>query len=152
MPLKAGSVALCWVTSYCMAVSRARKAAELAGATIDWVCGDALQATLPAHSFDLLSMQYPALPKAAGEAAVRALLDTVRPGGLLLAVYHDLDDEHREHMKSRGVDPADYVGADDLAPLLGDDFTVDLHAVEPRIDPPPEGVHIADVVLRARRR
>lgn len=31
-------------------------------------------------------MQYPALPKAAGEAAVRALLDTVRPGGLLLAV------------------------------------------------------------------
>jgi len=33
---------------------------------------------------------------------------------LLLAVYHDLDDDHREHMKARGVDPADYVGADDL--------------------------------------
>ena len=66
-------------------------------------------------------MQYPALPKAAGEAAVRALLDTVHPGGLLLAVYHDLDDEHREHMKSRGFDPADYIGADELARLLGDD-------------------------------
>ena len=70
-------------------------------------------------------MQYPALPKAAGEAAVRTLLDTVCPGGLLLAVYHDLDDEHREHMKSRGVDPADYFGADDLDRLLGDDFTVE---------------------------
>ena len=81
------------------------------------------QTPFPARSFDLVSLQYPALPKAAGEAAVRTLLDTVRPGGLLLAVYHDLDDEHREHMKSRGVDPADYVGADDLVRLLGDDFT-----------------------------
>ena len=97
-------------------------------------------------------MQYPALPKVAGEAAVRTLLDAVRPGGLLLAVYHDLDDEHREHMKSRGVDPADYVGADDLFGLLGDDFTVELHAVVPRTDPPPGTPHIADVVLRARRR
>jgi hypothetical protein len=97
-------------------------------------------------------MQYPALPKVAGEAAVRRLLDTVRPGGLLLAVYHDLDDEHREHMKSRGVDPADYVGPDDLGRLLADDFTVELHAVEPRIDAPAGTPHIADVVLRARRR
>ena len=83
-------------------------------------------------------MQYPALPKAAGEDAVRALLDTVRPGGLLLAVYHDLDDEHRAHTKSERFDPADDVDADDLGQLLGDDFMVELHAVEPRIDPPPD--------------
>jgi hypothetical protein len=93
-----------------------------------------------------------ALPKAAGEAAVRALLDTVRPGGLLLAGCHDLSDGHREHMKSQGVDPADYVDADDLGRLLGDAFTIELHAVQPRIDPPPDTPHIADVVLRARRR
>ena len=135
-----------------VAVRRAREAAELAGAAVEWVCGDALQTPFPVRSFDLVSMQYPALPKAAGEAAVRTLLDTVRPGGLLLAVYHDLDDEHREHMKSQGFDPADYVGADDLGRLLGDDFTVALHAVEPRIDPPPGTPHIADVVLRAQRR
>ena len=92
-------------------------------------------------------MQYPALPKAADEVAVRALLDTVRPGGVLIAVYHDLDDEHREHMKSRGVDPTDYVDADDLRQLLGEDFTVKLFAVEPRIDPPSDNPHIADVVL-----
>ena len=134
-----------------VAVSRARETAEQAGAVVEWVCGDALQTAFPARSFDLVSMQYPALPKAAGESAMRTLLDTVRPGGLLLAVYHDLDDEHREHMKARGVDPADYVGVDDLVPLLGDDFTVESHAVEPRIDPPPGNPHIADVVLRARR-
>jgi hypothetical protein len=97
-------------------------------------------------------MRYPALPKAAGETAVRTLLDTVYPDGLLLAVYHDLDDDHREHMKSRGVDPAGYVGSDDLGLLLGNDFTIEPQAVEPRIDPPPDTPHIADVVLRARRR
>jgi SAM-dependent methyltransferase len=134
-----------------VALTRAREAADLVGAVVEWVRGDALQAPLPAGSFDLLSMQYPALPKAAGEAAVRKLLDTVRPGGLLLAVYHDLSDEHREHMKSQGVDPADYVDADDLRRLLGDEFTVELHVVQPRIDPPPGHRHIADVVLRARR-
>jgi SAM-dependent methyltransferase len=135
-----------------VAVVRARSVADLADVTVEWICGDALQTPLPSRTFDLVSMQYPALPKAAGETPVRALLDTVRPGGLLLAVYHDLDDEHREHMKSRGIDPADYVGADDLPVLLGGDFTVELHAVEPRVDPPPGTPHLADVVLRARRR
>jgi SAM-dependent methyltransferase len=135
-----------------VAISRAREASHPAGAAVEWICGDALQTRFPARSFDLVSMQYPALPKAAGEAGVRGLFDTVRPGGLLLAIYHDLDDEHHEHMKSKGVDPADYVGAEDLDRLLGDDFTVELHAVEPRIDPPPGTPHIADVVLRARRR
>jgi SAM-dependent methyltransferase len=135
-----------------VAVDRAREAAARANAAVEWICGDALLTALPARSFDLVSMQYPALPKSAGVAAVRALLDTVRAGGVLLAVYHDLDDDHREHMKERGFDPADYVGAEDLAPLLRDDFAVELHAVEPRIDPPPDTPHIADVVLRARRR
>jgi SAM-dependent methyltransferase len=135
-----------------VAICRARKASQRADGSVEWICGDVLQASLPARTFDLVSMQYPALPKAAGDAAVRTLLDAVRPGGLLLAVYHDLDDEHREHMKSRGVDPDDYVGADDLRRLLVDSFTVELHAVEPRIDPPPGTHHIADVVLRARRR
>jgi hypothetical protein len=111
-----------------------------------------MRTPFPVGSFDLVSMQYPALPKAAGEAAVRALLAAVCPGGLLLAVYHDLDDEHREHMKSRGVDPADYVGADDLGQMLAGDFTIELHAAEPRIDTPADSPHIADVVLRARRR
>jgi SAM-dependent methyltransferase len=135
-----------------VAVARARAAAERAGVEVEWIGGDALGTPLPAGSFDLVSIQYPALPKAGGRHAVRALLDTVRPGGLLLAVYHDLDDEHREHARSRGFDPADYFGADDLVELLDDTFTIELHAVEPRIDPPPGTEHVADLVLRARRR
>jgi SAM-dependent methyltransferase len=135
-----------------VAICRAREACDRASASVEWIVGDVLQTAFPARSFDLVSMQYPALPKDAGEATVRRLLDTVRQGQLLLAVYHDLDDEHREHLKARGVDPADYVGAEDLGRLLGDNFTVELHAVEPRIDPPPGTPHIADIVLRARRR
>lgn len=134
-----------------VAICRAREASDPAGASVEWICGDVLQTSFPARSFELVSMQYSALPKATGEGAVRKLLDSVRSGGLLLAVYHDLDDAHREHMKSRGVDPADYLGADDLGPLLGDDFTVELHAVEARIDPPPGTLHADDVVMRARR-
>ncbi|HZV27674.1 MAG TPA: class I SAM-dependent methyltransferase [Acidothermaceae bacterium] len=135
-----------------VALGRAEGAAELAGVAVEWIRGDALQVALPTGSYDLLSLQYPALPKAAGEGAVRALLSTVQHGGLLLAVYHDLDDEHREQMKSRGVDPADYIDADDLRQLLGDDFIIELDVVAPRIDPPPENPHIGDIVLRARRR
>lgn len=135
-----------------LAVGRAREAAERAGVAVEWIVGDALRTPLQAGAFDLVSLQYPALPKAPGDAAVQELLATVRPGGVLLAVYHDLDHEHREHMKERGTDPADYVMADDLLPLLGDDFAVEHHAVEPRLDPPPGTPHIGDVVLRARRR
>ena len=135
-----------------VAVQRAREAAERLGVAVEWIAGDALGTPFAAGSSDLLSLQYPALPRAAGDEAMRRLLAAVRPGGVLLAVYHDLDDEHREHMKARGNDPADYVGADDLVALLGEDFTVELHAAEPRIDPPPGTPHVADVVLRARRR
>jgi SAM-dependent methyltransferase len=135
-----------------VAVRRAQQAAEQTGAAVEWLCGDALRTPLAARSFDLVSLQYPALPKAAGDEALATLLDTVRPGGLLLAVYHDLDDDHRAHMTEHGFDPDDYVGVDDLRRLLDDDFTVQLEAGMPRIDPPPGNPHVADVVLCARRR
>ena len=56
-----------------VAVGRAREAGELNDVSVEWVCGDVLQTPLPARSFELVSMQYPALPKAAGEAAVRKI-------------------------------------------------------------------------------
>ncbi len=135
-----------------VALRRALEVARGLGAAVGWVCGDALRTPLRARAFDLVSLQYPALPKAAGEPAVRALLDRLRPGGTLLAVSHDLDEEHAEHMRSRGFDPADYVGADDLRAFLDDGFTIETDALEPRIDPPPDTPLIDDIVLRARRR
>ena len=54
---------------------------------------------------------------------------------------------------STGVPPT-MRGHDTVVHLTqsGDKFTIELHAVEPRIDPPPGTPHIADVVLRARHR
>ncbi|MFL5836739.1 MAG: class I SAM-dependent methyltransferase, partial [Solirubrobacteraceae bacterium] len=69
-----------------VAIGRAREASRAARASVEWICGDALQTPFRAGSFDLVSLQYPALPKLADEAAAGRLLDTVRPGGLLLAV------------------------------------------------------------------
>ena len=135
-----------------VALQRAQSAATAAGTSIDFVCGDVRQHPFAEASFDLVSMQYPAIPKRDADEAIRRLVASIRPGGLLLAVYHDLDHEHREHMKQRGIDPDDYVGDDDLVHLLGDDFDLELHATEPRVDPPPDTPHIADVVVRARRR
>ena len=134
-----------------VAVDRAREAAQRAGVSVDWLVGDVLVLPFEAGSFDLISLQYPALPKAAAIAALPALLGSLCAGGVLLAVYHDLDDHHREHMKSRGIDPADYLGVDDLAELVAADFTIESRSVVTRIDPPPGTPHVADLVLRARR-
>jgi hypothetical protein len=105
----------------------------------------------PAGSFALVSMQYPAPPKGTGEVAVRALLEAVRPGGLVLAVYHDLGDEHRERMKSRGVDPADHM-LTTAAAARRRLHSQGLTQVEPSIDPSSDNPHTADVVLDALRR
>ena len=136
-----------------VAIERAREAARQAGVSdeVDWLAGDVLAVPFEASSFDLISLQYPAIPKATGIEALPKVLDALRPGGLLLAVYHDMDDHHREHMKSRGIDPADYLGVDDLADSVAADFTIESRSVVPRIDPPPGTPHVADVVLRARR-
>ena len=134
-----------------VAIDRAKEAARTAGVVVDFVAGDAMKASLPSGAFDLVSLQYPALPKAAGEGAVTDLLDLIGPGGLLLAVYHDLDEDHRAMMKDNGHDPDQYVWVDDLARMLGDSFEIEKHSTEDRIDPPEGTPHIADIVLRARR-
>jgi SAM-dependent methyltransferase len=134
-----------------VAIGRAQEAARTAGVVVEWITGDVLNTPFSSGAFDLVSLLYPALPKV-GLRPVATLLQCVRPGGVLLAVYHDLHGEHREHMKSQGFDPADYVGPDDLRELLRADFVMEQHSVEPRVDPPPGTPHVADVVVRARRR
>ena len=70
-----------------------------------------------------------------------SLVEGVLPLGVAIAVARLI-----------GTDPADYVDADDLVRLLGDAFTIERHAVEPRLNPPPDTPHTGDVILRARRR
>jgi len=61
----------------------------------------------------------------------------------------------REELGRMSIMDLDLLSPDEnlaLDDLLGHGFAVELHAVEPRIDPPPGTPHIADIILRARRR
>jgi SAM-dependent methyltransferase len=134
-----------------VALRRAAGHARDSGVTIGWVHAGLAEAQLPPASFDLVSAQYPALPRTPGGAAERALLAAVAPGGVLLLVHH----AGMETMPVRdtGFDPADYVWPSMVAALLDDDWAVEVDERRPR--PAPEGGagahHTEDVVLRARR-
>ncbi|HEY5785007.1 MAG TPA: class I SAM-dependent methyltransferase [Microlunatus sp.] len=134
-----------------VALGRAAGHARDAGVTIRWVHAGLAEASLPPASFDLVSAQYPALPRTPDAAAERALLAAVAPGGVLLLVHHAGMDTQPVH--EGGFDPADYVWPSMVAVLLDDDWQVEVDEQRPRII--PEGGasahHVDDVVLRARR-
>ncbi|NEA47724.1 methyltransferase type 11, partial [Streptomyces sp. SID10815] len=131
---------------------RAAGHARDAGVTVRWVHAGLVEAALPAGSFDLVSAQYPALPRTPDAAAERALLAAVAPGGVLLLVHHAGMDTRHAH--DSGFDPADYVWPAMVASLLTDDWEVEVDEVRPRVA--PEGGagahHTDDLVFRARRR
>ena len=134
-----------------VALQRGREAAEAAGAEVEWVHAGLVEAALPGGSFDLVSVQYPALRRTPGNDAVRALLEAVAPGGTLLVVHHaDVDGAHA---LSRGFDPEDYVSSDDVAEALGSGWKLELRERRPRDVPPSGGGthHTHDLVLRAVR-
>ena len=133
-----------------VALDRAAREAELRGATVNWVHSGLVEAALPPESFDLVSAQYPALLRTAGNTAELALLQAVAPGGLLLAVHHPLPTA--EEAEAHGIDLRDYVGLADVAALLDEDWRVEVHEARPRHVAEGAGAHhTEDVVLLARR-
>jgi SAM-dependent methyltransferase len=133
-----------------VALERAAVAAKEAGVSVRWLHAGLLEAPLRAGDFELVSVQYPALLRTPGRDAERALLAAVAPGGTLLMVHHaDVD---AEQAKAHGFDPDDYVGHDDLATLLGEDWQVETDEKRPRNVQSGGGAHhTLDLVLKARR-
>ena len=133
-----------------VALARAAAHARDAGVEVDLVHKGLVEADLPAAAFDLVSVQYPALLRTPGRDAERALLAAVAPGGLLLVVHHaDVD---REEALSRGYDPDDYVGHQDVVDALGDGWSVEVDERRGRAVPASgQAHHHVDEVLRARR-
>ncbi|MFC4591978.1 class I SAM-dependent methyltransferase [Sphaerisporangium corydalis] len=134
-----------------VALERAAGHARDAGAEVRWVHAGLAEAGLPPASFDLVSAQYPALPRTAGALAERALLAAVAPGGVLLFVHHAGVDAHQA--REDGFDPADFVWPSMVLALLDDDWEVEAHEQRARVA--PEGGagahHAEDLVVRARR-
>jgi hypothetical protein len=81
---------------------------------------------------------------------MRGLLDAVAPGSTMLLGSHDLAD-HAPYRHPDFDPAANYLSAD-VAPLLGDAWTVQVNERRLRTTAPPEGTHhVHDTVLRARR-
>lgn len=132
-----------------VALERAAAAAQEAGVTVEWVCGDLLTHPVPAAAFDLVSLQYPALPHAPGDPVLRALIGAVAPGGTLLVVGHGPPDP--DFWRGKGMEPDEYVQVADVTAALGDGWTVEVDGMRPRHEL-REGIPWThDVVLRARR-
>ena len=134
-----------------LALERAGRHAQDAGADIRWLHAGLVEAALPAGSFDLVSAMYPALLRTPDAVAERTLHSAVAPGGTLLLVHHAGMDEHQPH--EGACNPADYVSVEMVAGLLGDGWQVEVDEQRPRVV--PEGGagahHVEDLVLRARK-
>src|SRR4051794_17635683 len=112
-----------------VALQRAEQAAGRAGVDVHWVHAGLMDAELDGQ-FDLVSAQYPALPRTPDGRTVRTLLDLVAPGGILLLAHHaDID---VEHAKEQGFDPADFISLDDVATALDEGWRVEAYERRPR--------------------
>ncbi|WP_111768587.1 class I SAM-dependent methyltransferase [Nakamurella deserti] len=133
-----------------VALDRARGHARDAGVDIRWVHAGLAEAELAAGSFDLVSAQYPALPRTPDAAAERALLRAVAPGGVLLLVHH----AGMESAEPReGFDPLAYVWPSMVTAALDDGWAIEVDEVRPRVIPDggAGAHHTDDLVVRARR-
>ena len=117
---------------------------------VDWLLTGVQDARLPDRGFDLVSVQYPALPHTPAHDAERSLLAAVALDGHLLVVHHaDVDEAVA---KAHGFDPDDYVSSADVAALLDDDWQVIVNERRPRHLTAGAGAgHTHDIVLHAIR-
>lgn len=133
-----------------VALDRGAAAARAAGVEVRWVQADLTGGAPDLGTFDVVSVQYPALRHTPGDDAIRAVLASVAPGGILLATWHaDMD---AEHARSRGFELDDYVQHADVLAHLDEAWTIEVDETRERDAPPGQGAgHTHDVVLRARR-
>lgn len=136
-----------------VALERARRAADRVGVTVTWVHAGLTAAADGLGAFDLVSAQYPVLPKDDG-AGLAALLGAVAPGGTLLFVHHEIGPDHAERAAEHGFDLDAHVLPHDVAAALAHDpdWVIEVDRARDRPGPlPEEAEHVRDLVVRARR-
>ncbi|MGH7641783.1 MAG: FAD-dependent oxidoreductase [Candidatus Dormibacteria bacterium] len=108
-------------------------------------------------AFDLVSVQYAAIPRTPDDRGVSNLLNAVAPGGTLLVVSHDLEPMRaaiNTPAHSHPFDPDAHVRVDDFAAAVADTALWEIAVHEKRRRPVGAAAvshHVDDVVLRARR-
>ncbi len=133
-----------------VALDRAADQAGRVGVQVRWLHAGLVEAALPPASFDLVSAQYPALPRTEQHEAELALLTAVAPGGVLLVVHHPTPS--KEQANAHGFNPEDYVSPGDVAAQLDDRWRIEVDETRSRNVTTGAGSdHTRDIVLRARR-
>jgi len=133
-----------------VALDRAAREADQRGLRVHWLHSGLVEAALPTASFDLVSAQYPALPRTGDQRAEHALLNAVAPGGMLLIVHHPAPTT--SEASAHGFNADDYVSPAGVAALLGDDWLLEVNETRPRHVAAGAGAHhTEDVIVRARR-
>ncbi|MCV2395304.1 class I SAM-dependent methyltransferase [Actinotalea sp. M2MS4P-6] len=131
-----------------VAVERAERAGAEHGVEVEWLVADITDGPPRAEAYDLVVTHYPALSHDHDDAAARAVLAAVAPGGTLLFVGHALEDGRP--VAVGGQDPAERVQPSDVAALLDDGWQVEVLESRPHADG-EHARHPHDSVLRARR-
>ncbi|MGA9276848.1 FAD-dependent oxidoreductase, partial [Ilumatobacter sp.] len=142
-----------------IAVDRARDAAAKQGVAVTFAASDVITEPLPAATYDLIAISYPALKRDPGIAAMPNIVGALTPGGRLVVIGHTEMDMAvaAEH----GFDPGQYLSIDDMIDAVGrlgggDDggeaFTIETDEVRDRPNPPPNSHHSRDRILTIRRR
>ena len=133
-----------------VALDRAAAQAVDRGVTITWLHAGLVEAQLAEDSFDLVTAQYPALPRTEDNAAELALMRAVAPGGVLLIVHHPTPTAAEAEV--HGFHPDDYVSPAGVAALLPDTWALEVDETRPRHVATGAGSHhTEDVIVRARR-
>ena len=132
-----------------VALERAKAAAG--DAKVSWTHADLSTSALPSGAFDLVAALYFSVKRESEHRAVRNMLAAVAPGGTLLFAHHDLTGFEHKHSPDPDFDPADYYSPGDIAAMLDDDWTIVTHETRPRVNMPPEAMHVNDIVLKARK-
>jgi SAM-dependent methyltransferase len=128
------------------AAANEKRLPTLAG-EVEWRKADAAVTHPESRAYDLVSLQYFPVRRQPGDGTLLALLDVVAPGGTLLVGSH----YHAE--VSHVPQAAEYYAIQDIADLLGRDWTIRVLEERPRPNPAPAGTHhTRDEVLRALRR
>jgi SAM-dependent methyltransferase len=132
-----------------VALERAAGHIAASGVAVTLLHGGLLDLDLQSASFDLVSVQYPALLHEQGRS-LAAILALVGPVGTLLFVHHANIDT--EQLKGRGLDPADYLLPPDVYAALDKSWDVQYYEHRARhVENGAGARHVQDLVLRARR-
>ena len=115
---------------------------------------DEMVALMNEGGFDLVTAHFASVPRTPDDRAVANIVEAVALGGTLLVVGHDhlptsADVDH----PARAFDPDAYTSVDDFVERLSpsDDWVIETHERRERSGETTSH-HVADVVLRARRR